>query len=133
MHWVFKKKPDLSQFGFVYLITNIKSGKAYVGCKQYYNFKKSKGKTKKTESNWKSYEGSSKHLCEDIKKIGKNNFSFTILAEFKNKRSLRYYECYYQIKYNVLTATLKGTEEAAFYNNYVGGKFFRPVQHYDEC
>jgi len=125
-------KPDLSQFGFVYLITNLKTGKAYVGCKQYYNYKKYKGKTKKTESNWKSYIGSSKHLCEDIKKLGNNKFCFQVLAEFKNKRSLRYYECYYQIKYNVLTATLEETNEPAFYNNYVGGKFFRPVQCYDE-
>ena len=130
MHWVFKTTPDLSQFGFVYVITNLKTNKAYIGCKQYSNYKKKK---KKSESNWKLYMGSSKHLLEDIKKIGKNNFSFQILAEFKNKRSLRYYECYYQIKYNVLTATLKGTEEPAFYNNYVGGKFFRPVQCYDEC
>ena len=35
---------------------------------------------------------------------------------------------YYQMKYNVLTETLEGTDEPAFYNNYVGGKFFRPVQ-----
>ena len=111
MHWVYKKNPDLSQFGFVYLITNVQTGKAYVGCKQYYNYKKYKGKTKKTESNWKSYIGSSKHLCEDIKKLGKNKFCFQVLAEF---------------------ATLGETNEPAFYNNYVGGKFFRPVQYYDE-
>ncbi len=40
MHWQYKKKPDLSQFGFVYLITNTKTGKAYIGCKQYYTYKK---------------------------------------------------------------------------------------------
>jgi len=76
--------------------------------------------------------GSSKSLLEDIKKIGKKNFKFEIIAEFKNKRSLRYYECYYQIKYNVLTAILEGTDEPAFYNNYVGGKFYRPVQEHHE-
>lgn len=128
MHWQYKKKPDLSQFGFVYLITNTKTGKAYIGCKQYYTYKKYKGKTKKTESNWKSYVGSSKHLCEDIVKVGKDNFSFQILGEFKNKRSLRYYECYFQMKNKVLTATLEGTDEPAYYNNYVGGKFYRPIR-----
>ena len=127
MHWKYKKKPDLSQFGFVYCITNIKTGKAYIGCKQYYNYKKSK---KQAESNWKSYMGSSKNLLDDIKKISKKNFKFEIIAEFKNKRSLRYYECYYQMKYNVLTATLEGTDEAAYYNNYIGGKFYRPVQEH---
>ena len=129
MHWEYKGKPNLSQFGFVYIITNLKNKKAYVGCKQYFNYKKTK---KKSESNWKSYMGSSKQLLDDIEKIGKKNFKFKILAEFKNKRSLRYYECYYQIKYNVLTATLEGTDEPAFYNNYVGGKFYRPVQEYFE-
>ena len=125
MHWIFYKKPDLTQFGFVYIIINLKNKKSYIGCKQYFNYKKTK---KKSESNWKTYMGSSKHLLEDIKKIEKKNFKFEIIEEFKNKRSLRYYECYYQMKHNVLTSTLEGTDEAAYYNNYVGGKFFRPVQ-----
>jgi hypothetical protein len=125
MHWIFYKKPDQTQFGFVYIIINLKNKKSYIGCKQYFNYTKKK---RKSESNWKTYMGSSKHLLEDIKKIGKKNFKFEIIEEFKNKRSLRYYECYYQMKYNVLTSTLEGTDEAAYYNNYVGGKFFRPVQ-----
>ena len=125
MHWIFYKKPDLTQFGFVYIIINLKNKKSYIGCKQYFNYTKKK---RKSESNWKTYMGSSKQLLEDIKKIGKKNFKFEIIEEFKNKRSLRYYECYYQMKYNVLTSTLEGTDEAAYYNNYVGGKFFRPVQ-----
>ena len=54
-----------------------------------------------------------------------------MIAEFKNKRSLRYYECYYQMKYNVLAAVLEGTDEPAFYNNYVGGKWYRPVESYE--
>jgi len=76
--------------------------------------------------------GSSKHLLEDIKKTGKKHFVFEILAEFKNKRSLRYYECYYQMRYHVLTTTLEGTDEPAYYNNYIGGKFYRPVQEYTD-
>ena len=54
-----------------------------------------------------------------------------MIAEFKNKRSLRYYECYYQMKYNVLAAVLEGTDEPAYYNNYVGGKWYRPVESYE--
>ena len=76
--------------------------------------------------------GSSKHLLEDIKKTGKKHFVFEILGEFKNKRSLRYYECYYQMRYHVLTTTLEGTDEPAYYNNYIGGKFYRPVQEYTD-
>jgi len=76
--------------------------------------------------------GSSQHLLDDINKLGKKNFKFEMIAEFKNKRSLRYYECYYQMKYNVLCSTLEGTDDPAFYNNYVGGKFYRPVEQYNE-
>ena len=125
MHWKYKNKPDpTSHFGFVYTITNIKTSKSYIGCKQYFYTRKKK----KVESNWKTYTGSSKHLNEDIKKHGKRNFKFEIIGEYKNKRSLKYYECYYQMINHVLTKKLEGSDEAAYYNNYVGGKFYRPVQ-----
>jgi len=116
--------PNEDKFGFVYIITNTKNGKAYVGCKQYYI-----GKSKK-QSRWQTYTGSSKYLNEDIKKIGKKYFIFEVIAEYKNKRSLRYYEMYYQVKWNVLTATVEGSDKPAFYNSYVGGKFYRPIESY---
>ena len=116
--------PNLDKFGFVYIITNTKTEKAYVGCKQYLI-----GKAKK-ESKWQTYMGSSKYLKDDIKKIGKKHFKFEAIAEYINKRSLRYYEAYYQIKWDVLTAVIEGTDEPAFYNSYVGGKFYRPVESY---
>lgn len=118
--------PNLKKFGFVYLIINTQNGKGYVGCKQYYI-----GKAKK-ESKWESYMGSSKYLKEDIKKIGKKHFRFEAIAEYINKRSLRYYEAHYQMKWDVLTAVIEGTDEPAFYNSYVGGKFYRPVESYKD-
>ena len=118
--------PNLDKFGFVYLIINTQNGKGYVGCKQYYI-----GKAKK-ESKWQTYMGSSKYLKEDIKKIGKKHFRFEVIAEYINKRSLRYYEAHYQMKWDVLTAVIEGTDEPAFYNSYVGGKFYRPVESYDD-
>jgi hypothetical protein len=118
--------PNLDKFGFVYIITNTKTTKAYVGCKQYYV-----GKTKK-KYKWEIYTGSSKYLNADIKKIGKEHFTFEVIAEYKNKRSLRYYEAYYQIKWNVLTAVIEGTDEPSYYNSYVGGKFYRPVESYQD-
>ena len=50
-HWISwhtKKifKPNLTKFGFVYIITNLKNNKAYVGYKQYFI-----GKSKR-ESRW---------------------------------------------------------------------------------
>ena len=102
--------PNLEKFGFVYIITNTKTTKAYVGCKQYFMGKK------KIPYKWETYTGSSKYLNEDIEKIGKEHFTFEVIAEYKNKRSLRYYEAYYQIKWDVLTAVIEGTDEPAFYN-----------------
>jgi hypothetical protein len=130
MHWDYDKKLDIQKyFGFVYCITNTKTKKAYIGCKQYWTYRKGK---KKKESNWKVYVGSSKHLKEDIDKFGKDTFKFKILGQFKNKRSLKYYECYHQVIRHVLTAKLEGTDEPAYYNNWIGGKFYRPVQDFNE-
>jgi len=119
--------PNLDKFGFVYLITNTKTTKAYVGCKQYFSMGKKKRKHK-----WEIYTGSSKYLNEDIEKIGKEHFTFEVIAEYKNKRSLRYYEAYYQMKWNVLTATIEGTDKPAFYNSYVGGKWYRPIESFEK-
>ncbi len=119
--------PNLDKFGFVYLITNTKTTKAYVGCKQYFSMGKKKKKHK-----WEIYTGSSKYLNEDIKKIGKEHFTFEVIAEYKNKRSLRYYEAYYQMKWDVLTSTIEGSDEPAYYNSYVGGKWYRPIESYKD-
>ena len=48
-----------------------------------------------------------------------------------NKRSLKYYEMYYQVKWNVLTATLKDSDEFAYYNSFIGGRFCRPLENYN--
>jgi len=131
-HWVCYKSgkpfvPDEDKFGFVYIITNTKTTKAYVGCKQYYSMGK-----RKTKHKWEMYTGSSKYLNKDIEKIGKKYFTFEVIAEYKNKRSLRYYEMYYQVKWNVLMATIEGSNERAYYNAYVGGKFFPPIEMYQD-
>ena len=120
--------PNLDKFGFVYIITNLRNGKAYIGCKQYMHY----NRLKERESDWKTYAGSSKWLSQDIEERGKKHFKFEVIAEYKNKRSLRYYELYYQMKHNVLTSTLEGTDEPAYYNSRVGGKFYRPVESYQD-
>ena len=119
--------PNLDKFGFVYVITNTKTTKAYVGCKQYFSMGKKKKKHK-----WEIYTGSSKYLNADIEKIGKEHFTFEVIAEYKNKRSLRYYEAYYQMKWDVLTSTIEGSDEPAYYNSYVGGKWYRPIESYKD-
>ena len=64
--WVYKDTTFTSNdigdfFGFVYRITNLQSGKQYIGRKYFYQFRKPRGKSRKvkSESDWKKYYGSS--------------------------------------------------------------------------
>ena len=135
MHWTFRDDktrvadPD-HYFGFVYLITNKKNHRKYVGCKQYWQMRHRK---RYKPSNWKVYTSSSKELCADIEKIGKRNFKFEIIQEYTTKRGLHYYEQYYQMKYHVLTAVLEGTDQKEYYNKNVGGvRFYVPLERWED-
>jgi hypothetical protein len=135
MHWTFRDdktrvpQPD-EYFGFVYIITNKKTQRKYIGCKQYWQMRHRK---RYKPSNWKVYTSSSKELCEDIDKIGKRNFKFEIIQEYTTKRGLHYYEQYYQMKYHVLTAVLEGTDQKEYYNKNVGGiRFYCPLEIYED-
>ena len=90
MQWTYEGKqidtiPDEYE-GFVYLITNKKNGKKYVG-KKLAKFKTTKpplkGRKNKRrgykESDWREYWGSSDRLNEDVKKYGEQNFLREIL------------------------------------------------------
>ena len=135
MHWTFRddktRVPDPDHyFGFVYLITNKKNHRKYVGCKQYWQMRHRK---RYKPSNWKVYTSSSKELCADIEKIGKRNFKFEIIQEYTTKRGLHYYEQYYQMKYHVLTAVLEGTDQKEYYNKNVGGvRFYVPLERWED-
>ena len=135
MHWTFRddktRVPDPDKyFGFVYLITNKKNQRKYIGCKQYWQMRHRK---KYKPSNWRVYTSSSKELNQDIEKIGKRRFKFEIIQEYETKRGLHYYEQYYQMKYHVLTSFIKSTGEPAYYNKNVGGvRFYVPLEKYDD-
>jgi len=102
MTWYYKKKEviEISEdyIGFVYLITNVVSGRKYIGkklakfAKTTYktvtlkNGKKKKKKIRgKIESDWKDYYGSSDALTADVESLGKENFTREILFYCKNK------------------------------------------------
>jgi hypothetical protein len=135
MHWTFRDdktrvpNPD-KYFGFVYLITNKKNQRKYIGCKQYWQMRHRK---KYKPSNWRVYTSSSKELNQDIEKIGKRRFKFEIIQEYETKRGLHYYEQYYQMKYHVLTSFIKSTGEPAYYNKNVGGvRFYVPLEKFED-
>jgi hypothetical protein len=105
--------------GFVYLITNLKNGKKYIGKKTFWFRQKNKktGKRELRESDWKSYFGSCQELISDVKVLGKENFLREILYLCKSKKSMTYYEIKEQFNRNVL-------EYDEYYNTNIGGRYF---------
>lgn len=132
-HWLYKGKkvseaPE-DAFGFVYMITNLKSGKKYIG-RKYLGQTRRKPLTKKqkaagrkrrtvvrTESNWREYTGSNKELNEDIEKLGKKNFKFEILIFGETKGQVNYLEENIHHKFDVVL-------DSSFYNDAVGPRRF---------
>ena len=113
-------------FGFVYLIENKLNGKKYIGRKYLWQFRTPKGKKRKvkSESNWKDYYGSCPELKEDIGKIGRENFSRTIISLHKTKGKTNYEETRQLFVNNVLTESLDNGVPA-FYNSNVMSRYFR--------
>jgi hypothetical protein len=121
--------------GFVYKITNIKTGKFYIGRKSLYsNTKKKLTKTELAEmlgpgrkpsskivtkeSNWKDYWGSNKLILEEIKQGGAADFRREILKFCSNKKQLTYWELHHQCVNEVLLSDKS-------YNDNILAKFFR--------
>ena len=121
--------------GFVYKITNIKTGKFYIGKKSLFsNVRKKLTKkelaeysgpgrkpTKKlvtSESNWQDYWGSNKGILQEIKEEGTDSFRKEILKFCFNKKQLTYWEVHYQCVNEVLLSDKS-------YNDNVLAKFFR--------
>lgn len=110
-HWLLSDDVSITDetFGFIYEIKNNITNKKYIGKKQIKSKirrKPLKGKKRCRidfkESDWKTYTGSSNDLNEDIKKYGKENFTFTILKTCGSKWELAYFECKIQLEKNVL-------------------------------
>ena len=129
--WVYDGNPFTSNdigeyFGFVYLITNLTNQRKYLGRKYFWSFRTPKGKKRKvkSESDWKKYYGSCPELKEDIDRIGKDNFSRTILSLHKTKGKTNYEETRQLFTNRVLTEALEdGTP--AFYNSNILSRYFR--------
>ena len=131
-HWVYKDKkvsniPEGEPFGFVYRIVNTIDGRFYIGRKQFYNTRRKKipGKVRRkvtvTESNWKSYTGSSKTLNADIDLLGKEKFSFEVLGFAYTKGQLNYLEEHVQFVTKALISD-------RCYNDSIGNKKFMSIR-----
>ena len=114
------------QFGFVYRITNLQSGKQYIGRKYFVQKRKSGNSRRKrtSESNWKAYYGSSKELTEDRKLLGNQAFRREIISLHKTAGKVNYEETRQLFIHNVLTEeNSDGTP--AYYNSNILGRYMR--------
>ena len=101
--------------GFVYNITNLVSGRQYIGKKlskfsktSYKNVtlkngtKKKKKIKSKIDSDWMTYYGSSSELNKDVESLGKDNFKREILYYCNSKAQCSYIEAREQFARKVL-------------------------------
>ena len=129
--WIYRDKQfssdDIGEFyGFVYLITNLTNQRQYIGRKYFYQHRTPKGKKRKvkSESDWKKYYGSCPELKEDIERLGRQNFSRTILSIHKTPGKTNYEETRQLFTNNVLTESLdKGVPR--YYNSNILSRYFR--------
>lgn len=122
--------------GFIYKITHIPSGKAYIGKKVLqHSLKKKltkkelaeqtgpgrKPTTKRVvkESDWKTYYGSSKPFLAFVKENSKEDFKREILRYVKSKKLLTYYET----KELFVNEVLEHSD--VYFNDNIASKFFR--------
>ena len=106
MTWIYNGKTfadtDIGTYvGFVYVITEVSSGKKYVGKKGFWSrrtLKPLKGKTRKrkivTISDWKEYYGSSDTVKLLLEENGPKSFNREIIHLCDTKGEMSYMETY---------------------------------------
>ena len=129
MQWTYNNQPitDVPDgyVGFVYLITNLLTGKMYIGKKIFFfsktttrtvtlkNGTKKKKKSKsKVPSDWQEYYGSNTELLKDVESLGSDKFKREILFLCKSKAECSYIEAREQFSRRVL-------ESKEYYNNQI--------------
>ena len=110
-------------YGFVYEITNLLSGRKYIGKKFFWSLKRKQvnkvRKRVKVESDWKEYWSSSDELKSDIERLGKENFKREIIHLCKNKGTTNYFEAKEQFIQGVLE------DKETWYNSWISVKVAR--------
>ena len=131
--WLYEGEPFTSDdigdfFGFVYRITNLQTGKQYIGRKYFYQFRKPRGKSRKvkSESDWKKYYGSSDELNANRKSLGNKCFKREIISLHNTKGWVNYEETRQLFLNNVLS------EDENYYNSNILGRYMKKDYHNEQ-
>lgn len=108
--------------GFVYLITELDTGKKYIGKKNFWrpkvlpkNSKRNRRIRTRVESDWKKYFGSNKEVQALVESNGIENYKREILRLCQTKGEMSYYEAKLQFDNDVLLRD-------DYYNEFIGCK-----------
>lgn len=138
-HWIgMPLGAEKKDWGFIYLITNIITGKQYIGKKQFLWWNGPSGGYKCTnrnddfwftpsawkDSDWKEYVSSCIPLQKDIAHFGQHNFTFEVLGTCEDKLSLHLAEVEEMMARDVLEA-VDEDGEYAYYNANIASLEFR--------
>jgi hypothetical protein len=117
----FNETPEEYQ-GFIYEITELRTGKKYIGKKNFWrpktlpkNSKRSRRVKTKVESDWRSYYGSNVALQRLVEEHGPDEYERVILRLCKSKGEMSYYEAKLQFDNDVLLSD-------KYYNEFIGCK-----------
>lgn len=124
--WTYQGNPFTevgSNYGYVYIITNLIDNRQYIGKKFFWSTKRKqvnkKRKTYKIESDWKEYWSSSEELKNDVLTLGNENFSREIIHLCPNKGTANYLEAKEQFTRSVLE------NKSLWYNSWISVKVMR--------
>ena len=124
--WLYENKeydetPEEYQ-GFVYVITELDTGKKYIGKKNFWrpkvlpkNSKRNRRVRTRVESDWRKYFGSNKEVQALVESNGIENYKREILRLCKTKGEMSYYEAKLQFENDVLLRD-------DYYNEFIGCK-----------
>ena len=141
MTWFYKQHP-IEQLpencvGFVYMITNLVTGRKYIGKKlakfskiTYKTIKLKNGNKKRKkirgaiDSDWQLYYGSNTELLQDIQHLGTDNFTREILFYCQSKAECSYIEAREQFHYRVLESDnyYNGHIQVRVHGSHINGK-----------
>jgi len=117
----FRDTPEEYQ-GFVYVITEVDTGKKYLGKKNFWrpkilpkNSKRNRRVRTRVESDWRTYYGSNTTLQLLKESKGEENYTREILRLCKTKGEMSYFEAKAQFDNDVLLSD-------EWYNEFIGCK-----------